>query len=155
MSMTVIAEIRKKVFEIFPDGRDVPWDEAYPQAPAEFRKIVDAMTFGKPDTIRRNGNQLVANAKQGATLPPIKGFTAYAESQVRCKIHPISGGSMKVTDITGIEIETPVGGRFKVTNATIGIDKDGNFLLSSTKFLVFTVTVTISPAGEYLGWKLG
>lgn len=151
-SSDTIASIRKQLYDAIPDGATVKWADLLVKSGA-MRAQVESLAFGKPDSVSRSGNRFICRGKVAAEMPPRFGFKAFAEKEVAFTVGG-SGERMVINNITGVKVKPPVGFSFSVREVVISTDGKGNFTLGTTTFGV-SLTVTLDPQGEFVGWRFG
>lgn len=144
MSAINIEASRDRLFQEIPDNGSITWNEVLVKA-GEFRKQIEGLAFGKPESISRKGNNFVARGKVSAETKR-NGIRIIADKDVFFTVEP-KGPKIVVKNIRGITVKAAFGLiTMNITDLTVEADKSGNFVIS-TKGL----TATINRNGDIVG----
>lgn len=133
MANITFDEVRKKPFELIPDGKSVNWAELLNHA-GEYRKQVEGLAFGAPDSISRRGNDFIARGGKPASTTRF-GVTVHADKVVKFTVTS-TAKEINVTNISGVRVKPPVIGEFNLRSVTISMDTKGNFVVKTKVFFI-------------------
>jgi hypothetical protein len=143
MPRTITAEfIGEQLWKVFPDGKTVPYPDALVEAEKlGFRKVVESMAFGAPDSITRKGNNFTALGKKPDSTTQ-QGITVYSEAKVTFTAQR-SRGKLFIMNIEGVKVSPWELKSFKLREVTITDNGAGDLYLFTWAYLVFPVKVKI------------
>jgi hypothetical protein len=144
-------QIRKKPFELIPDGKTVVWADLL-KAAGEYRSQVEGLAFGAPDSISRRGNNFIARGGKPASTTKF-GVTVHAERTVTFTVTSTEK-SIDVTNITGVRVKPPVLGEFNLRTVNISMDAKGNFVVKTRVFFV-PIVGAFNNKGELAYFRVG
>jgi hypothetical protein len=129
-----------------PENKAVPWAELL-QRSKEFSTLMQAVAFGEPESVTRTGKKFTARGKAPASMIRF-GITVKSAAVVTYSVEKI-GAKLRISDIKGVRVKVPLPlvPELEMSWVDVTIDKQGNFLLTTRKFLM-TVTVKITPNGD-------
>ena len=128
-----------------PENKAVSWSELL-QRSKDFAVLMQAVAFGEPESVTRTGKNFTARGKAPASMVRF-GITVKSAAVVTYTVEKL-GAKLRISNIKGVRVKVPLPlvPELEPSWVDVTIDRQGNFLLTTRKFLV-TVTVKITPDG--------
>lgn len=148
----LLTKCHERLLEVVSDGTSITWQQALERA-GDMRELIDALAFGKPDTVSRNGNMVVCNGKVKASKVLSPEFEMFAATTVKFTIDRV-GDKLLISEMSGIDVRAFGLAQFPLNAAEVTIESDGDVYLRTKKFLMW-FTLVIGMDGTQKRWYPG